>query len=148
MSASLRRLLIVEDGHEYEEFVRLFLGQRFDVRVAHDAAEALRVATDFEPEVLLLDLRFERTPADALEGDADELAARRFGGDRARALRHLQDQQGTIVLAQLRAEGITARALFVHDFPARRLSNLQQLYGDVCAIPTFDAQAMAAVLGA
>ncbi|MCA9578056.1 MAG: hypothetical protein R3B40_08030 [Polyangiales bacterium] len=148
MSGSVRRLLVVEDGHEYEEFVRLFLGQRFELRVAHSAREAREVARDFAPEGLLLDLRFERTPADALEGDADDLAARRFGGDRTRALRHLQDQQGTIVLAQLRAQGCDVPALFVHDFPARRLANLQQLYGAVHAIPAFDAQAIARVLGA
>ena len=148
MSAARRRLLIVEDGHEYEEFVRLFLGERFEVRVAHAAAEATRLAREFQPDALLLDLRFERTPADALEGDADDLAQRRFGGDRARALRHLQDQQGTIVLAQLRAQGCDVPALFVHDFPARRLANLQQLYGAVHAIPAFDAQAIARVLGA
>jgi DNA-binding NarL/FixJ family response regulator len=148
MSAAPRRLLIVEDGNEYEEFVRLFLGARFDVRVAHNAREASTVAREFAPDALLLDLRFERTPADALEGDADDLAQRRFGGDRARALRHLQDQQGTIVLARLRADGCSAPALFVHDFPARRLANLRQLYGDVHAIASFDAQVIAQVLGA
>jgi|JI6StandDraft_1071083.scaffolds.fasta_scaffold447485_2 ActR/RegA family two-component response regulator len=148
MTAGLRRLLIVEDGHEYEEFVRLFLGTRFEVAVAHDAAEAARVAVEFAPEALLLDLRFERTPAAALEGDADDLATRRFGGDRARALRHLQDQQGTVVLAHLRERGCHVPALFIHDFPARRLDNLRQLYGDVHAIPSFDASAIAKVLGA
>jgi CheY-like chemotaxis protein len=147
MTAAMRRLLIVEDGHEYEEFVRLFLGTRFEVAVAHDAAEAVRVAAAFAPEALLLDLRFERTPAAALEGDADDLAARRFGGDRARALRHLQDQQGTVVLARLRERGCHVPALFIHDFPARRLDNLRQLYGDVHALPAFDASAIAKVLG-
>ncbi len=63
-------------------------------------------------------------------------------------MRHLQDQQGTVVLAHLRERGCHVPALFIHDFPARRLDNLRQLYGDVHAIPSFDASAIAKVLGA
>ena len=51
-------------------------------------------------------------------------------------------------LAHLRERGCHAPALFIHDFPARRLDNLRQLYGDVHAIPSFDASAIATVLGA
>ena len=145
MSAKMnvkRRLLIVEDGHEYEEFAGLFLADAYELRAAHSAAEAREVAASWAPHVCLLDLRFERTAPEALEGDVEGLASRRFGGDRGRALRHLQDQQGTIVLARLREQGWDGRALFVHDFPARRLANLRRLYGDVRAIPRFDAAAM------
>ena len=141
-----QRLLVVEDGHEYEEFARLFLGAEFEILAAHHAREAVDLARSFVPHALLLDLRFERTPASDLEGDVDALAQRRFGGDASRALRHLQDQQGTVVLAKLREEGCVVPALFVHDFPPRRLQNLRQLYGAVHAVPSFDARAILAAL--
>ncbi len=138
----MRRLLVVEDGHEYEEFARVFLSDAFEIVSAHSAREALARASSSAPDALLLDLRFERTDPSDLEGDVDGLAARRFGGDRTRALRHLQDQQGTIVLARLREAGCKAPAVFVHDFPTGRLRNLRRLYGDVRAVERFDAAAI------
>ena len=81
-------------------------------------------------------------------GDLDDTAARMFAGDRTRALRWLKDQQGTLVLAKLREAGFAQRAVFVHDFPARRLDNLRRLYGDVGAVPGFDAAAILSALGA
>lgn len=142
-----RALWVVEDGHEYEEFARVFLADSFTITSCHSARAALQLLRDGVPvDALLLDLRFERSPAEDLEGDVDGLAARRFGGDRARALRHLQDQQGTVVLAQLREAGCVVPAVFVHDFPPRRLANLRRMYGRVSAVPRFDAEAIRAAL--
>jgi hypothetical protein len=42
----------------------------------------------------------------------------------------------------LRAAGHHQRAVFLHDFPPRRLHNLRRLYGDVVAVDAFDAQAL------
>ena len=81
-----------------------------------------------------------------LIGDLAATAERLFAGDRARALRHLQDQQGVLILAELRKAGHTQPAVFVHDFPARRLDNLRRLYGDVRAVPNFDASALRSAL--
>ena len=39
-------LLVIEDGHEYEEFARLFLAASYDVVAAHSCAEALTRAAD------------------------------------------------------------------------------------------------------
>jgi hypothetical protein len=61
-------------------------------------------------------------------------------------LRWLQDQQGTLILAELRAAGHAQPALFVHPFPPRRLENLRKLYGAVDAVDSFDAAAIAAAL--
>lgn len=143
----MRTLLVVEDGHEYEEFARLFLADAFAVRGTRTAAEALAAARAEAPEGLLLDLRFDRTPSDALVGDPAGVANRLFGGDRDRALRYLQDQQGALILGQLREAGVAAPAVFVHDFPPRRLANLQRLYGRVTAVPSFDATAIRRALG-
>jgi ActR/RegA family two-component response regulator len=138
-------MLVVEDGTEYEEFAKTFLGDRFDVSAARSAAEAVRMLREGPFDVLLVDLRFERAKAETLVGDVDATARRLFGGDRARALRWIKDQQGTLVLAEIRKAGFAQRAVFVHDFPEERLKNLGKLYGDVHAVPSFDAAAIGAL---
>ena len=137
-----KRLLVIEDGSEYVEFAQLFLADHFEVRVARSAAEALRELASPGADALLLDLRFDRAPADVLVGDIDATARRLFGGDRARALRYLQDQQGALILGELRAAGYHQPAVFVHDFPSRRIDNLRKLYGAVDAVASFDAAAI------
>lgn len=136
-------LLVIEDGHEYEEFAQAFLGDRYSVRAAHSAAEALAQVKAEMPVALLVDLRFERAAVGDLIGDIDATARRRFAGDTHRAIRHLKEQQGTLVLGALRDAGCDAPAVFVHDFPPRRLENLRRLYGKVGAVPAFDARAIA-----
>lgn len=143
----MRRLLVIEDGEEYEQFARLFLSDAFEIRAAHSAAEALAALTADPADVFLLDLRFDRAPTDTLVGDVEALAERRFGGDRDRAVAQLMEQQGTLILAALREAGHHGRAVFVHDFPARRLANLRKLYGDVAAVTGFDAGALRGALG-
>jgi CheY-like chemotaxis protein len=138
----MRRLLVIEDGHEYEEFARLFLSDRFvEIRAAHTAKEALEAMGE-GADALLIDLRFERAQGEDLTGDLDDTAARLFAGDRDRAGRWLKEQQGTLILAELRRAGHGQPAVFVHDFPARRLANLKKLYGRVAAVPSFDASAI------
>lgn len=143
----MRRVLLIEDGNEYEEFARLFLADACEIVAAHDAAEALARAAASSFDAFLVDLRFERAPESALIGDVEDTARRLFAGDRARAVRWLKDQQGTLVLAELRRAGHPQPAVFVHDFPGQRLANLRRLYGDVRAVPGFDAGAIRAALG-
>ena len=143
----MKTLLVVEDGQEYAEFARLFLADAFEVRATQTAADALEAARAAAPDALLLDLRFDRTPTEQLLGDLDGIAARLFGGDRTRALRYMQDQQGALILGELRKAGCDAPAVFVHDFPPRRLVNLRRLYGAVDAVPSFDARAIRRALG-
>jgi CheY-like chemotaxis protein len=143
----MRRLLVIEDGDEYAEFARLFLGPDFQVRQARSAAEALCALAAEPPDVLLFDLRFDRAPAGTLVGDVQATARRLFAGDEARALRYLQDQQGVLILGELRAAGHLQPAVFVHEFPPRRLDNLRRLYGTVLALPGFDAAALRLALG-
>jgi CheY-like chemotaxis protein len=145
-------VLVIEDGTEYAEFARLFLGEQFEVAAAQSSAEALRILAERSAErsidVLLVDLRFDRAAPESLVGDIAGSAQRLFAGDRARALRHLQDQQGVLILAELRKAGHRQPAVFVHEFPGRRLENLRRLYGDVRAVPNFDAAALRMALGA
>ena len=133
---------MIEDGDEYVEFARLFLAEQYVVHAAKSGAEALALLEKQGADALLIDLRFDRAPPEVLLGDLEATAARLFGRDRDRALRYLKDQQGALILAELRRAGHLQRAVFVHDFPPRRLENLRQLYGDVAAVPTFDATAL------
>ena len=57
-------------------------------------------------------------------------------------VRHLQDQQGVLILAELRAAGFGQRAVFIHEFLPRRMENLRRLYGPIVALPTFDSAAV------
>lgn len=141
----MRRLLVIEDGDEYEEFARLFLADRFEVAAAHSADEAL-AEMERGADAMLIDLRFERARDEDLLGDVDEVARRLFAGDEARATRWLKEQQGTLILGALREAGHDQPAVFVHDFPPRRLANLRKLYGRVGAVPSFDARAIVAAL--
>lgn len=143
----MKHLLIVEDGSEYTEFVRLWLADGFTARTARSAAAALTLLSTPPPvDALLIDLRFDRAPESELVGDVSATALRLFGGDRARALRYVQDQQGALILGELRARGYHQPALFIHDFPPRRLDNLRKLYGAVRAVPSFDAAEIRRVL--
>jgi hypothetical protein len=143
----MRHLIVIEDGTEYEEFARLLVGDAFEITPCHSAQEAVRANTTRPADALLIDMRFDRSPPGDLVGDLRDTAHRLFAGDRARALRYLQDQQGALILAALRAAGCVARAVFVCDFPPRRLHNLRTLYGDVEAAASFDGATLRRLLG-
>jgi len=144
----MKRLLVIEDGDEYTEFARVFLARDFEVRTARSAAESLAAIAAEVIDVLLIDLRFDRAPPESLTGDVEETARRLFAGDRDRALRYLQDQQGSLILAAMRTAGHMQPAVFVHDFAPRRLANLRRMYGRVDAVPDFDVEALRRALGA
>jgi len=135
----MKTLLIIEDGDEYEAFACLFLKAAYDLVAVHSAEEALNFLNTQKVDGFLIDLRFDRAPESVLAGDIETTAGRLFAGDRSKAVGYLKDNQGTFILAELRQQGHTQRALFVHDFAQKRLHNLRQLYGDVEAVPSFDA---------
>jgi len=135
----MKRILVIEDGTEYEEFARLFLAGAFELEAAHSLIEALTAIDEAPVDGFLVDLRFDRAREDTLEGDVETTATRLFAGDRAEAVRYLKDNQGVLILAALRQAGHRQRAVFVHDFPKKRLDNLRHLYGEVSAAPSFDA---------
>lgn len=138
----MKQLVVIEDGSEYCEFARLFLRPDYEISQATSAASTLALLRQRTVDSLLIDLRFDRAPTSELIGDVTATAAQLFGGNQGRALRYLQDQQGILILAELRRHGFAQGAVFVHDFPQKRLQNLQKLYGAVRAVPTFDAAAI------
>lgn len=55
------RVLVVDDNEDAADLLALALSRRgFDVRVAHDGPEALRVASELHPEVAVLDIGLPR----------------------------------------------------------------------------------------
>jgi CheY-like chemotaxis protein len=135
-------LLIVEDGREYLDFFRLFLEEEHTYLHAQSGAEAFAHLEEEAVDLVVLDMRFERSPPKDLLGDVDQVARDYFGGDPARAQRFVADNQGTLVLAELRAQGYRQPVLFVSDLPSRKRDNLRGLYGEIRAVPNFDAAAI------
>ena len=108
--ATARRVFVVcEDGTEYVDRFRRFLGESFDFVAARDFA-ATRTAIGGAAG-LLLDLDFRRTPAERLIDEQGQSAAAVDAGTRAR----LAETQGILILRRLRAEGIVTPAVLFAD---------------------------------
>ena len=122
------RVLIVEDGYEYIENLRRFMGDGFTLERAGDGATAIERVASEDWDVILLDMCFDR--AEQLLGKSPDLVAR-LGDDPLRIRSHLEQHQGTYILAALRAAGCVLPAVFSYDFDAepRRFSNLERRYG-------------------
>jgi hypothetical protein len=121
----MKTFLVCEDGAEYTERFRRFLGADFAFERATCFAEALPLC----PRVagLLLDQDFRRTDPALL---VDESGARG-----TRSVRELATVQGTLLLRALRARGVRLPALLFADLdqPAaleRELAPLQIVPAD------------------
>jgi CheY-like chemotaxis protein len=125
-------VLVVEDGTEYVEgFERLASARGLGIAFsrARDLESARAALTPHGPDALFLDVVFDRTPEDRLAGDAEGLVAR-FGGDRARAVRHLATHQGFYVLDTLAAFLPRIPVVLAYDFAAEP-QRLEALRGRV-----------------
>lgn len=142
-----RKIMVIEDGSEYEEFARLFLSDLCHIRAAHSAREAMLLLRESDVDAFLIDLRFDRAKEADLVGDLQTTASRLFAGEKSLAKNYLQVHQGTLILSELRRAGYEQPAVFVHDFAPRLLENLRRLYGRVEAVPSFDAERIRCALG-
>src|SRR5262245_30884285 len=103
------RLVVCEDGTEYVDRFRRFLGDAFEFVPAGGYVAALAAAPDADG--LLLDLDFRRTPAADL---VDERGAAPRAPDEA-AHRRLAGSQGILILRGLRAAGVRLPAILFAD---------------------------------
>jgi hypothetical protein len=129
---ALHRVLVVEDGAEYVDgFERLAAARGLDIAFsrARDLESARAALAPPGPDALFLDVVFDRTPEDRLAGDAEALVAR-FGGDRARAVRHLATHQGFYILDALAPLVPPIRVVLAYDFAAEP-QRLEALRGRV-----------------
>ena len=147
MAKNMKSIIVIEDGDEYEKFARLFLSDVCEIRAAHSSKESMALLDQKPTDAFLIDLRFDRASRDQLVGGIEETAERLFSGDLASSLTYLKDNQGTLVLSKLRENGHHQRAVFVHEFAPPVLANLKRLYGEVVAVPSFDASAIRNALG-
>jgi hypothetical protein len=107
-----RRFVVCEDGTEYLERFRRFLGDAFDFLPAHDFGEADAAAAD--ADAILLDLDFRRTPSERLVDEQGPAPAPLDVGTRTR----LSETQGILILRRLRAADVSLPAILFADLHA------------------------------
>jgi hypothetical protein len=113
LTAARPRFVVCEDGTEYLERFRRFLGDAFEFTAAGDFAAALAAVNGGAPAAagLLLDLDFRRTPPERLVDEAGPAPPGLDAGSR----RRLAETQGILILRQLRARAVQLPALLFAD---------------------------------
>jgi len=114
-SAQPIRVLVVEDGDEYLTNLTTFVSQGIVYRQARSGGEAKSMILEQTPDVVYLDMRFDRTPVEELLGDVVALTSR-FNGDASRARSFQQDNQGLFILRALRDSNFTGPVILSYDF--------------------------------
>lgn len=117
MSTGDLLVLVVEDGDEYLTNLRTFVSRGISYRQVKSGRDACRTAREISPDLVYLDMRFDRTPIEDLLGDIVALTGR-FNGDVARARRFQQDNQGLFILRALRDAGYERPIVLSYDFSA------------------------------
>lgn len=111
------KVLVVEDGDEYLTNLSTFVARGIRYTQAKSGEQACALLPELAPDLVYLDMRFDRTPNEALLGDLVALTAR-FNGDVARARAFQQDNQGLFVLRALRDAGFRGPVILSYDFGA------------------------------
>jgi hypothetical protein len=101
--------VVCEDGSEYIDRFRRFLGDDVDFVAAQDFARARELVAGAAG--LLLDLDFRRTPPEKLVDERGPASRPLDTGTRAR----LAETQGILILRQLRAAGVGCPAVLFAD---------------------------------
>lgn len=109
------RVLVVEDGDEYLTNLSTFVARGIRYTQAKSGEQACALLPALRPDLVYLDMRFDRTPIEALLGDIVALTAR-FNGDVARARSFQQDNQGLFILRALRDRGFAGPVILSYDF--------------------------------
>ena len=126
MNAPPVDIVVVEDGDEYITNLTTFVAQGMVYRQAKSGTQACQLIAERRPDLVYLDMRFDRIPVEDLLGDIVQLTAR-FNGDVARARRFQQDNQGLFVLRAVRDAGFVGAVILSYDFSAeeRRFAALK-----------------------
>ena len=122
--AAFVTFLVCEDGSEYTERFRRFLGAEFEFVRAGSFAQALPLLKDAAG--LLLDLDFRRTDPSLLVDESG-----------AAAPRSAAEIQGILILRALRSRGVKLPALLFADLDdAARIERLQRELAPLSVIPS------------
>lgn len=111
------KVLVVEDGDEYITNLTTFVSEGVSYRQAKSGGRACEMIAEQQPDLVFLDMRFDRTPIEELLGDMVQLTGR-FNGDVGRARRFQQDNQGLFILRALRDAGFRRPVILSYDFGA------------------------------
>ena len=103
--------VVCEDGAEYIERFRRFLGGSFAFVPAGDLGGALEAIAAGAVDGVLLDLDFRRTPPERLVDESGRALAQVDEGTR----RRLAASQGILILRALRARGVPLPAVLFAD---------------------------------
>ncbi len=140
-----RTLLIIEDGDEYLRFFSRHLNQ-YTYLQAHSHLECVEILEHrrLPVEGIVLDIRFDRVPRAHLIGNVEEIAERMFGdiSEQEAAWQYVIDNQGYLILRDLRDSGFEQPALLIADLPPRQRTNLGRIYGEVGVVDSFDRSAI------
>lgn len=117
MTQPLIKVLVVEDGDEYITNLTTFVSEGVHYRQAKSGGRACEMLGEELPDLVFLDMRFDRTPVEELLGDMVQLTGR-FNGDIGRARRFQQDNQGLFILRALRDAGFRGPVILSYDFGA------------------------------
>jgi CheY-like chemotaxis protein len=117
MIERLIKVLVVEDGDEYITNLTTFVSEGVNYRQAKSGGRACEMLVEEQPDLVFLDMRFDRTPVEELLGDMVQLTGR-FNGDIGRARRFQQDNQGLFILRALRDAGFQRPVILSYDFGA------------------------------
>lgn len=117
MMESSIKVLVVEDGDEYITNLTTFVSEGVRYRQAKSGGRACEMLGEELPDLVFLDMRFDRTPVEELLGDMVQLTGR-FNGDIGRARRFQQDNQGLFILRALRDVGFRGPVILSYDFGA------------------------------
>jgi DNA-binding response OmpR family regulator len=130
------RVLVIEDGTEYCDAFSRFLTDGFEWERAGSGPEALRMLSEKTFDAIFCDMKFDRAPEAELLGDVSAVADQ-FNGDPLQARAHLEDHQGTYILAAVREQGISVPVIMSYDFDGepRRWQRLQARYAPVDYLP-------------
>lgn len=110
-------VVVVEDGDEYLTNLTTFVARGIRYVQAKSGEQACALVRAAPPDLVYLDMRFDRTPVEALLGDIVALTAR-FNGDVARARAFQQDNQGLFILRALRDASYRGPVILSYDFGA------------------------------
>jgi hypothetical protein len=136
--------VVCEDGAEYIERFRRFLGEAFTFVPAQDLGAAVAAigspgGAPGGPDGVLLDLDFRRTPPERL---VDERGGTPAGAGEARVLdegtrRRLTESQGIFILRALRARGVALPAVLFADLAdAAQAAYLERTLGPLVVAPS------------
>lgn len=110
------QVLIIEDGDEYLTNLSTFVAEGFVYHQAKSGGAACQFIQHTQPDLVYLDMRFDRIPIEHLMGDIIALSTR-FNGDVIRARSFQQEHQGLFILRALRTSaGYQGPVILSYDF--------------------------------